>query len=101
MNHRVFDIIKSQKTVLIDFYADWCIPCKEVTPVLKEVKKEMNQIRILKVDVDRNPFLATHFKIQKLPTLICFKNGERLWTGEGLYSTYELKEILRRQLDGI
>ncbi len=100
MNHRILNIINSQRPVLVDFYAEWCIPCKEVAPVLKAVKKEMSQLKILKVDVDKNPFIASHFNIYRLPTLIFFKNGKLLWTGEGIYSAVELKTILQHQLHG-
>lgn len=97
MNPRFLNIINSSNPVLVDFYAEWCIPCKEVTPVLKKVKKEMSQVKIVKVDVDRNPFIASHFKINHLPTLIIFKKGKPLWQGEGVYSVEELKTIIRQR----
>jgi|SRR5690554_3670998 len=99
MNPRFLNIINSSKAVLVDFYAEWCIPCKDVTTVLKAVKKEMSQVKIVKVDVDKNPFIASHFKINRLPTLIFFKNGKLLWSGEGVYGVDELKDILKDRLD--
>ncbi len=98
MNSRFLNIINSSKLVLVDFYADWCIPCKDVPPVLKQVKKEINQMKILKVNVDKNPFIASRFKINRLPTLMFFKDGKTLWTGEGVYSAEELKTILLHRL---
>ncbi len=98
MNCRFLNIINSPKPVLVDFYAEWCIPCKELPPVLKQVKNEINQVKIVKVDVDRNPLIATHFKINRLPTLMFFKDGKALWTGEGIYSAQELKTILLHRL---
>ena len=100
MNPRFLNIINSSKAVLVDFYAEWCIPCKDVTPVLKAVKKAISQVKIVKVDVDRNPIIASHFKIHRLPTLIFFKNGELTWSGEGVYDVEELKDILMDQLNG-
>lgn len=96
MNPRFFNIINSGKPVLVDFYAEWCIPCKEVVKNLEKVKKELREIRIVKVDVDRNPFLASHFKISSVPTIMIFKKGENLWTGTGVHSAEEIKEVLSR-----
>lgn len=101
MNPRFLNIINTSNAVLVDFYAEWCIPCKDVTPVLKEVKKEMSHVKIVKVDVDKNPFIATHYKINCLPTLIFFRKGKLLWTGEGVYDAEELKDILMHQLEGV
>jgi thioredoxin 1 len=98
MNPRFLQIIKSSKPVLVDFYADWCIPCKQVMPVLKKVKEDIGQVKIVKVDVDKNPFIASHFNINQIPTLIIFKDGKPLWTGEGVYSAEELKTIIRHRL---
>lgn len=100
MNPRFLQIINSSKPVLVDFYADWCIPCKELPPVLKKLKEEFGQVKIIKVDVDKNPFIATHYKINTIPTLIFFKNGKPLWTGEGVYSAEELKTIILHRLYG-
>lgn len=101
MNPRFLNIINSSNAVLVDFYAEWCVPCKDVTPVLKEVKKDMSHVKIVKVDVDKNPFIATHYKINRLPTLIFFKKGKLLWTGEGVFDAEELKDILMHQLAGV
>ena len=96
---RFFNIINSSRPVLVDFYAEWCIPCKEVPPVLKKVKEEVREVKIVKVDVDRNPGLASHFKINYLPTFIIFRNGKPLWTGVGMHSAEELTTILRNKQD--
>jgi thioredoxin 1 len=99
LNPRFLHIINSSKPVLVDFYADWCGPCKEVSPILKKVKEELKEVKIVKVNVDKNPFIASHFKVQRIPTLIIFRKGEPLWTGEGVYSADELKSILRGRLE--
>lgn len=96
MKPRFFNIINSSKLVLVDFYADWCIPCKEVFRNIDIVKKEIREIRIVKVDVDRNPFLASHYNINSVPTIMLFKKGEMLWTGTGVHSADEIKEVLNR-----
>lgn len=100
MNPRFLQIINSSKPVLVDFYADWCIPCKQIPPVLKKVKEELGQVKIVKVDVDKNPFIASRYKVNNIPTLMIFKDGKPLWTGEGVYSADELKTIIRHRLYG-
>ncbi len=99
MNQRFLHIINSSNPVLVDFYADWCGPCKEVPPVLKKVKEELKGVRIVKVNVDKNPFIASHYKVHRIPTLIVFMKGEPLWTGEGVFSVEELKSILHSRIE--
>lgn len=100
MNGRFLNIINSGKPVVVDFYAEWCEPCKQVPPILKEVKSEMkNQVRIIKVNVDLNPMIATKYQIKSIPTVIVFKNGEPRWTGVGLHPAHEIKSVLRQQMD--
>jgi thioredoxin 1 len=97
MNAKFQSIINSDRPVLVDFYADWCGPCKQVPPILKEVKEELKDaVRIIKVNVDKNPFIATQYKIRSIPTLIIFKNGSPQWTGVGVRNANELKEIVRQ-----
>ncbi len=94
------NIINSKRPVLVDFYTDWCVPCKEVPSILKEVKTDLkNSVRIIKVNVDKNPFIATKYQIRSVPTLIIFKNGLPHWTGVGLQNAVEIKKILRKCLD--
>ncbi len=93
-------IINSSRPVLVDFYADWCQPCKEMPSILKEVKEELRQqVRIIKVDVDRNPNIATQFQIRSIPTVMLFKNGEAKWTGMGVRSAAEIKLMVQQELD--
>jgi thioredoxin 1 len=96
---RFFTLIDAAKPVLADFYADWCMPCKQMDPVLKEVKNEFGEsVRILKVNVDKNPFISDKFSIQNIPTFILFKNGKITWKGQGFIAAEQLKEILAGQL---
>jgi thioredoxin 1 len=89
------DIINSEKPVLIDFYADWCGPCKAQTPILQQLKSEMgDEIRIVKVDVDKNPSLAQKLQVQSIPTLMIFRQGELKWRSMGVHSLPQLKKQL-------
>ncbi|NVK65824.1 MAG: thioredoxin [Flavobacteriales bacterium] len=78
------EIINSEKPTLLDFHATWCGPCKTLAPVLEDVKNEMkDSIRILKIDVDKNPKVADRYKIRGVPTMILFKKGEIVWRESG------------------
>ena len=99
MNPRFLNIIKSSKPVIVDFYADWCVPCREIPPVLNEVKRELKSVKIVKVNVDKNPFIASSFKVQNLPTVMVFKDGIPQFTVEGVCGADELKSAVRDQLN--
>ena len=88
-------IINSNKPVLVDFFAEWCGPCKQMPAILKEVKSELkDQVRIIKVDVDRNPMIASKYKIKSIPTLIIFQDGEVKWQGMGVHSAQQIKGLV-------
>lgn len=99
MNGRFLNIINSDKPVLVDFFADWCQPCKQMSPILKEVKSELKEsVRIIKVDVDKNPVIATRYQIRSIPTVMIFKNGEPMWKGVGVQLANELKTVLNQHI---
>ena len=87
------EIINGDKPVLIDFYADWCQPCKMMPPILKQVKDHYgDRIRILKVDVDKNQAIAQKWGIQTIPTVMIFKKGEMKFRQPGVMQASQLIE---------
>ena len=93
------DIIKGDVPVLVDFTAEWCGPCKTMKPVLEELHKMMgSQLRILKIDVDRNPAAASSLNVSGVPTLMLYKQGKMLWRQSGVQSAHQLKAIINQKV---
>ena len=89
-------IIQSETPVLVDFFAEWCGPCKVQSPILAEIAREMNgKLKVIKIDVDKNPEIAGRFQIRGVPTLALFKNGQSLWRQSGLVDKRNLMSILQ------
>lgn len=79
------ELIKSETPVLVDFYADWCGPCKMMAPYLEEVAQKMKgKVKVIKVDVDKNQQASAKYRVQSIPTLILFQNGEVKWRQAGV-----------------
>lgn len=92
-------ILNDNKPVLVDFFAEWCGPCKMQAPVLKEVKSEVGDgVRIIKIDVDRSPAIAQQYNISGVPTLILFRNGQPVWRQSGLASKKQLVDLIQKHV---
>ena len=90
------NIIADENPVLIDFYADWCGPCKTLAPILKEVKTELGEnIKIIKIDVDKNQQLAAKYQVRCVPTMMLFKNGAQLWRQSGVLQKQDIINIIK------
>ena len=93
------ELINGNKPVLIDFFADWCGPCKMQAPILEELKQRVGDTAsIIKIDVDQNPQVAAQYQIRSVPTLIIFKNGEIRWKQSGVFPTNELERLIKENL---
>ncbi len=90
------DLISGDTPVLIDFYADWCAPCRMMPPVLKQVKETFgDRIRIIKIDTDKNPQVSHQLQIRSIPTLMLYNKGERIWQTSGVMSASQLINQLK------
>ena len=95
LNNDNFDEVTSSGTVLVDFWAPWCGPCKMLTPILEKVKEDVGDSAVIsKVNVDENPQLASKFGVRSIPTILIFKNGEIKETLVGLKQQAELTSLL-------
>jgi len=89
------DLINSETPVLVDFYADWCGPCKMMAPELEKFAETMKgKVKVIKVDVDKNQSAAMQYRIQGIPTLVLFKKGEIKWRQSGATSAVQLLQTL-------
>jgi thioredoxin 1 len=90
------DIINGSEPVLVDFYADWCAPCRMMAPILEQVAGNMKgEVKILKVDVDKNRDAAMKYGIRSIPTLMLFRNGEVKWQGVGVIQADQIQQIVK------
>lgn len=90
------DVLQKDGLTLVDFWATWCGPCKQVGPLLDEIAEEMSdQVRVTKLDIDQNPSIAMQFGIRSVPTMILFKNGEPVATKLGADTKGNLESWIR------
>ena len=89
------DLIRDNKPTLVDFYAEWCGPCKMMKPILEELKGKVGEkVRIIKIDVDKNPLISAAYRIEGVPTLALFRKGELKWRKAGVVLTDELLNVI-------
>ncbi len=92
------ELINSDQPVLVDFFAEWCGPCKTMAPILQDVASKLNgTAKIIKVDIDKNPAAASKYRVQSVPTLIIFQKGEIKWQQSGVVPAKQLVELLQKK----
>ena len=93
------EIINQDKPVLVDFFATWWGPCQMMSPILDEVKSNLqDSASIIKIDVDKNQQVAAEYQVRGVPTLILFKNGKQLWRQSGVVSSNQLTQIIKQHI---
>lgn len=89
------ELISSEKLVLVDFYGTWCGPCQTLMPILQEVKQELgDNIKIVKIDIDKNPTLATDYQVRSVPTMILFNEGKPKWRQSGVLQKNAILNVI-------
>ena len=89
------EVLESEKTVLIDFFADWCGPCKMLSPIIEQFAKENEKVKVVKINVDELPDLALKYGVRSIPTLVVIKNGEEVNRSVGLIDKSEILELVK------
>ena len=91
------EIINGSTPVLVDFFAEWCGPCKMMKPILEELHIRMgNKVRIIKIDIDKSPAAANTFQVQSVPTLILFQKGKSVWRQSGVLPATQIEKIIQQ-----
>lgn len=91
------EILNEEPLVLVDFFTTWCGPCKMLKPILEELHTKVGEdVKILKVDVDKNPKVAEIYQIRGVPTLILFKHGKNVWTQSGVVPVAALQQVIQK-----
>lgn len=90
------ELIQGDTPVLVDFFAEWCGPCKMMKPILQELHEKMGEsVRIIKIDIDKSPVAAGVYQVQSVPTLILFRRGKIMWRQSGVVPAAQLEKIIQ------
>lgn len=89
------EVLQANQTVLVDFFANWCGPCKMLSPIVDEVANEVNNVKVCKVNIDEARDLASKYEIMSIPTLLVFKNGSVVNTSLGLVSKQKILDLIK------
>lgn len=89
------EVLKSETTVLIDFYAEWCAPCKMLSPIIEQIAEENNHIKVVKINVDELQELAAKYEVMSIPTLVVIKNGQEVNRSVGFISKSQILELVK------
>ena len=90
------DIINSERTVLVDFFATWCGPCQALMPILKSVKEDLGDaVKVVKIDIDKNNALALKYQVRSVPTMLLFVDGKLVWRQSGVLQKQDILKVLQ------
>ncbi|HTF81779.1 MAG TPA: thioredoxin [Cytophagales bacterium] len=96
-NQSFQELIKNNVPTLVDFHAEWCGPCKMMKPELEKLKSQVGEkLKIIKIDIDKNPQVASSFRVQSVPTLILFKDGQVKWRQSGALTSSQIKQVIQQ-----
>lgn len=95
------EVLQSNQKVLVDFYATWCGPCKQLSPIVEEVARENDAIKFVKIDVDRAERIAAEYGVSAIPTLVVIENGEEITRSVGLISKEQVEEVSKMKVRNV